>query len=354
MTTTASDADPAPRGELRTTACFMPKTDENGQPLSHERQRDNRVTVHFNPESLDITFTNSVRRGQRNQPAQVTVTETTAALSMELLFDTTLNGVDVRTETNQLARMMDPAQQQPRRNNRSRRIPSIVIFQWGTLWFEGYIDNYKEKLEFFSDQGVPLRATVTLSMTQQQRDFEPNTDVAHNTDVAGDLAPGHNVPAARSGAASGNAPVNPLGADTSVTRAVAAGHPAAGGDSAVARYVAATNGIENMRLPEVGELVLPDVRIFAGAGGSPGAGAGNGVQVGGETAARFAALKPPAPPRLRASVLFHQESHFAIHPDTDTPVFSAPGTGLQAGLASSMSADVGVGADLKPGITFED
>ena len=341
-----ANAGTPPREELQTTAIFMPKTDENGQVLSDAQQRDNKVTVHFNPESLDITFTNSVQQGRSNQPAQVSVTETTAKLAMELIFDTTLSGMDVRTETNLLARMMDPAQQRPRRNNQNRQIPSIVIFQWGTIWFEGYIDNYRERLDFFTAEGVPLRATVTLSMTQQQRDFEPNTEVATNNDVGGDILPGSRAQAARSGTPSGNAPVNPLGSNTSVSDAVSIGNSAAAGNSAVARSVAAANGIENMRLPEVGELVFANVRLSAGAGVN--------LQAKSATAGPFAKLKQSVSLSAGTGVQFNLESHFDASLGMDTNMFLGLGGGLNGGGGSSMSADVGVSADIELGITFED
>jgi hypothetical protein len=273
---------------------------------------------------------------------------------MELIFDTTLNGIDVRTETSRLARLMDPAQQRPRRNNRNRQIPSIVIFQWGTLWFEGYIDSYREKLDYFSAEGVPLRATVTLSLTQQQRDFEPRTNVNYNNDVGGTLAPGSNAEASRSGAPASNTPVNPLGSNTSVADAVASGNSAAAGNSALARSVAAANGIENMRLPEVGELVFPDGRVSAAAGFSPGVDAS--VRLGAEsgTAGQFANLKRSVSPSAGAGAPFNMESHFDASPVRDANMSLGLGGGASAGGGSSMSADVGVSADIELGITFED
>jgi len=345
---------PRPREELQTTAVFMPKTNENGQTLSDKKQREKKVTVHFNPESLDITFTNSVQKGRRNQPAQVSVTETTAKLSMELIFDTTRDGADVRIRTNLLGRMMDPAQQRPRRNNRNRKIPSIVIFQWGTIWFEGYIDSYREKLDFFSADGVPLRAVVTLSMTQQQRNFDPNTSLNPANNTAGDVTPGTNDPAARSGTFSGNSPVNRTGDDTSVTNSVAAANSMAAGNSTAARVVAALNGIENMRLPEVNELVLPNLQASAGANVSLNVQAGISLKAGSQTAAQFANLKQSMNASMGAGVSFDLESHFDTDFQLDAEISAGLDGGLGAGAEASMSADVGVSADIEPGITFED
>lgn len=336
---------PTPREELQTTAVFMPKTNENGQTLSDNEQRDKKVTVHFNPESLDITFTNSVQKGQRNQPAQVSVTETTAKLSMELIFDTTRDGADVRTRTNLIGRMMNPTQQRTRPNNRNRKIPSIVIFQWGTIWFEGYIDTYREKLDFFSSQGVPLRAVVTLSMTQQQRDFNPNNSVTISNNTAGDITPG---------TSSGNSPVNRTGADTSVTDAVAAKNSMVAGNSIATRAVAALNGIENMRLPEVNELVLPNLQASASANVSLNTQAGISLGATSQTAAQFANLKQSVKASMGVGVSFDLESDFDADFQLDDDMSAGLDAGFNAGAQASMSADVGVSADIEPGITFED
>jgi len=355
MTDTDSRAETETGENPIALAVFMPKTDENGRVLSETEQRSHKVTVHFNPESLDITFTNSVQKGRRNQPAQVSVTETSAKLSMELIFDTTLSGIDVRTETNQVARMMDPAQQRPRRGNRNRQIPSIVIFQWGTINFEGYIDSYREKLDFFSREGVPLRAAVTLSLTQQQRNFQPNTNVDYDTNMFGNgLSPGSNPQAARSAAGSGNTPLGNLGSNKSVTDAVGDRNSGAAGNSVAARGVAAANGIENMRLPEVGELVFPDVQISDGAGLSPGAGVTAGLQSQSATARQFANLKRTVNASAGAGVSLNLESHFDANQGLDINASLGLAGGMNSGDASSMSADVGVSADIELGVTFED
>jgi hypothetical protein len=352
MTDNASGSS-APGAERPATAIFMPKTNENGEILSGAEQRNNKVTVHFNPEFLDITFTNSIQQGKRNQPAQVSETETTAKLSMELVFDTTLTGLDVRTETNKLIRMMNPTQERPRRNNNNRQIPSIVIFQWGTIWFEGYIDSYREKIDFFSIQGVPLRATVTLSMTQQERKFEPRATNGAKNNLGGDLSPANNPALNRS-----NAPIKHIGFNISINDALRAGNLSASGSSALARSVAMANSVENMRLPEVKELVIPDFPLpatpqfdFTFSAASTGAGA----QLAGGTAGLFADLKKTSKSSSGAALSLGRESHFSMDGQgMDAEASFALGGGLDGGGSASMSADVGVSADIELGIRFKD
>lgn len=348
MTAEAKSKHPDLKQEKHTTAIFMPKTDEKGKTLPDAKQKANKVEVHFNPESLDITFTNSVQKGKKNQPAQVSVTEATAKLSMELIFDTTLKGIDVRTETIKLARMMDPAQKTPRKKKaQKKQIPSIVIFQWGTIWFEGYIDSYKEKIDFFSAEGVPLRATVSLSMTQQQRDFNPNEQApyAKVSITGGDIS------------LQSHAPINRIGQNTSVTDAAKNfGNPAA------ARSVAALNGIENIRLPEVDELLimepgLPQAPRFNMSMSQDGANLG--LQADGEIAGMFSNLRSAtgyggASPAGGGGLSLDMESHFNGSMGVSANASFGVGGQVDVDSNASLSADVGIFADIELGIQFEE
>ncbi len=148
-------------------------TDEDGQEISADDREP--FTVHFNPETLNLTLTNSVQKGRRGQPPQI-VTAATGKLAMQLVFDTTTSGRDVREDTSRVAMMMDPDQSATgrRRRGQNNKIPARMLFEWGTIRFTGYMDSYKEKIEFFSREGVPLRSVVDLSITQSERDFTPS------------------------------------------------------------------------------------------------------------------------------------------------------------------------------------
>ena len=50
--------------------------------------------------------------------------------------------------------------------------PPAVRFVWGTFQFDGIMEQLEESLEFFSPEGRPLRASLTLGLTQQKiREF---------------------------------------------------------------------------------------------------------------------------------------------------------------------------------------
>lgn len=325
-------------------AVFMATTDENGRDIP-ANQRE-KIKVHFNPETLDITFTNTVQKGRGRQPAQV-VNDATAKLSMELIFDTTLNGVDVRVETHKIARMMDPAQHTPRRRNGdSDKVPAIVVFQWGTIVFEGYIDSYKERIEFFSPEGVPLRAIVTLSLTQQERSFTPTQ--RNNNQSGGGSNNDLNL--------HNNAPVKRLSQNENLT------HTARKlGNSGAARDLAKQNGVENMRHPEVDEIVVANHLGRSAPNLVASAGAGLNVSAAlalDETESQFANLRS----QFSASANLTPRVNLSLAAGGDLgqslSLRGKAGFGLGgevgAEVNASLSADVGVDADIELGIQFED
>lgn len=325
-------------------AKFMAKTDARGREIPETRRV--AIPVHFNPESLDITYTNTVQRGNRNQPAQV-VNETTAKLSMELVYDTSLRGTDVRQDTHKIARLMDPSQQTPRRRNAAEvKVPAIVIFRWGTILFEGYIDSYKEKVEFFSPEGVPLRAVVTLSLTQQQRSFSPVPS------GAGPPAGGPNG----SAAPGGNDPVRPLARNESLT--ATAGDL---GDARAARELARANGVENMRHPEVDAIVVsrqPGRTAVGGAAAVPGVPTAGQPAAGDATEALFAGLRTQGAPTAGRT------PRGRLDPSVGEPAGQALSLAGRSGFGlggevddeagAGLTADVGLDADIELGIQFEE
>ena len=130
------------------------------------------IEVHFNPESLEYTLTNNLsRRGDSDRNKQY-VSQSSGKLSMELVFDTTDTGQDVRSLTIQFRKMMKP---EPERND---SVGQVVQFEWGTYRFKGVFENLRETLDYFSPKGVPLRAALHVSMAQQDGLFAENERTA--------------------------------------------------------------------------------------------------------------------------------------------------------------------------------
>ena len=120
--------------------------------------------VQFNPESLKLTLSNVNSGGdQAQRSTQQFIGSYNAKMSVDLIFDTTEDGSDVRRLTKAVAYFVI-AQEQPNSKD-NKRIPPNVRFEWGSFVFSGVADNMSETLEYFAEDGTPLRATVALSLT---------------------------------------------------------------------------------------------------------------------------------------------------------------------------------------------
>lgn len=145
-------------------------TPYNGQGKPDEGKK---LVVHFNPESLRISRRAQVAGGNPGagskdsttvqQATQSKATGYSATLSVELLFDTTDSGDDVLAYTEQIAAMVSQGTAGTSGAGESR---TRVRFLWGTLMFNGTIDSMEETVDYFSEQGKPLRSTVSLSMSE--------------------------------------------------------------------------------------------------------------------------------------------------------------------------------------------
>ena len=134
--------------------------------------------VHFNPASLQYTVSNK-EQGQGAKKKQH-VSETSAQLSMDLVFDTTDTSRDVRVDTGELVKLLSP-------DAKAKKAPRMVEFSWGTYSFTGVIEQYKETLDFFSADGVPLRASVSLTLSSKELTFADPDRAGASVD--GDVTP---------------------------------------------------------------------------------------------------------------------------------------------------------------------
>jgi hypothetical protein len=224
-------------------------------------RKGHTVPVHFNPVSLQYQLQNTMQ--QKGGGAKQYVSQSTGKLTMDLQFDTTHAGSDVRKATIEVAKLMQP----------ESRIPPTVAFEWGSYRFEGSVESYKETIDFFSPTGVPLRASVNVTLAATSETvFVGGSD---DTFAAGQAKLASldavEVPAAR-------------GSSTGSPAAVAS----RGGDPGAARALGAANGAESLRfaagasLSISAEISLAGPAAFAsgGAGLGIGGGAGFGASAG--------------------------------------------------------------------------
>ena len=138
--------------ETITHAQFIPQTG---------KAKGKAITVHFNPVSLQHTITNTLQ--EKGKDKKQYVTKSAAKLTMDLIFDTTHTGQDVRIDTGKVAQFMEPDE---------KKVPPIIEFTWGTYKFRGLVESFKETIDFFSSNGVPLRASINLTLSRQEKVFE--------------------------------------------------------------------------------------------------------------------------------------------------------------------------------------
>jgi hypothetical protein len=158
---------------------------------------------------------------------------------MDLVFDTTPTGQDVRETTEKLAKMLKP------HGPSGKQVPPLVEFGWGVYRFTGIIEQYKETLDFFAAAGVPLRATVNLTLSSLKLVF---TRGQSGATVDEGLTPDPVVVPTSPGPSGG-----PAGVASSL------------GDPRAARAIAAANGAASLRFS--GGAELAEAPALASRGG---------------------------------------------------------------------------------------
>lgn len=173
------------------------------------------IEVQFNPSTLKVTLSNSLKAdnkggsGNSKNAAQF-VEKSESSMSIELLFDTTIKwksveaNSDVRKQTKRIAeQFMQP--QDP--NSKRPKAPKRCRFQWGSFQFTGMFSSYSETLDFFAPEGIPLRATLALTLKEDRYQFDMDESVQAAKRVLPKFAPGGSgVSAAQATQAAGQNP----------------------------------------------------------------------------------------------------------------------------------------------------
>ena len=278
--------------------------------------------VHFNPASLQYTVSNK-EQGQGAKKKQH-VSETSAQLSMDLVFDTTDTGRDVRVDTGEIVKLLSP-------DAKAKKAPRMVEFSWGTYSFTGVIEQYKETLDFFSADGVPLRASVSLTLSSKELTFADPDRAGASVD--GDVTPDTVDVAEPAGGGPQNSPA-------SIANAL--GAPRA------ARAIAAANGAASLRFGVEGGLT-----VSAGAGVSASAGVGLGLGAGigasaGASASLHAGVSAGAAASISGGVTLMPAAAFSVGASAGAGI----GIGAGGGFGISAGGGIGVSAGAGAGLGF--
>jgi hypothetical protein len=222
--------------------------------FSKEKAGGKRVTVQFNPESLKVSFANQVEKqdgagDQKGSPAMQFVGAGSTKLALQLWFDVTqpipegaaptgeTEVTDVRKLTHEVAFFITPTP------DGKKFKPPATRFLWGTFQFDGIVESMEESLEFFSPEGKPLRASVSLNISQQKIQFA--------------FADPKNQPGAAAAPAPGTKPFTQAPAASTVQ-----GLADSQGKGDIWQIIAEANGIENPRMLQPGQLL--DLNVTAG------------------------------------------------------------------------------------------
>ncbi|MGC3992798.1 MAG: hypothetical protein QM779_01490 [Propionicimonas sp.] len=145
---------------------------KDGKP-SLEPDPEGVFKVQFNPTTLKISRSNNIDKGgaTTNTQKRVMPSVQSATLSFDLEFDTAEgdedgNPKDVRVLTRIVRQFAEPTEDKP------KEPPPAVEFVWGTFRFKGIVTQLTEELDYFSPEGLPLRAKVSVTITEQNPKWE--------------------------------------------------------------------------------------------------------------------------------------------------------------------------------------
>lgn len=218
------------------------------------------LTVHFNPASLKVSLSNSVKadakaKGERSTSTQF-VEKSSSTLTFELVFDTTVPDggdpgagapTDVRLKTREIAELfLKPGEA----GSGGVPAPARCQFRWGSFSFVGMVSSYGETLDFFAPEGIPLRATLALTLSEDKYQFAVDESVR--------------------AAARATPAFQPAAADAPVAKSL----QDAGRKPEDWRAVALFNGLESPRFSAELGLSLPGAELSASAGFGASASAG--------------------------------------------------------------------------------
>jgi hypothetical protein len=293
-----------------------------------------KIDVHFNPESLQFSITNNMENQGSGNSTKQYVSSSTGKLTMDLIFDSTDNGEDVRLKTSKIAKFTEPS------GSGEERAPPIVNFEWGLYKFTGMLESYQETLDYFSAEGIPLRAAINLTMSSQDKVFVDDSTSA-------------------------GLPNNAITASLNVGKG-ATGLATKAGNPSAAKAIASMNGLESMRFPGLAALELDASVSLQGPAGFASAGGGLdlgldvdiGLSIGASagvsaSAGAFSSLQNSsagASASLKLDCFIQPDASASLGIDAGS-IGLGGSSGLQGG--ASLKADVGAAGALKGRIEFD-
>jgi len=221
--------------------------DSKGKQIDPPTGKQAKVfSVQFNPQTLKLNYSNQKAGGEQPKGSSTQfVGRGVTKLSLELWFDIALalpEGStakrDVRRLTQEVQYFMTP--QKVPGSGTDKYLPPGLRFQWGSFTFVGVMDSMDETLDFFSSDGLPLRANVAISASKQEIQY----DAANAATV-------------QNRQSSGLQKYTPANAGSSLQQEAAKSNSAASSSGGPPDWkgLALANGIENPRMLAAGAML---------------------------------------------------------------------------------------------------
>ena len=189
----------------------------------------------FNPNEYTFSKRNSWSKGERkgkNVPELEFGGGDSMTLKMQLFFDTSYEGKDVSKITNEIWQLMNINSGLRDMTSTVGR-PPMVQFQWGEAWsFQAVITEISQKFTLFLDDGTPVRATLDVTFLQAK---EAGVYPGQNPTTIGQ--PGYRYRMVHEGDT-----IDWISFDEY-------------GDSAMWRFIADTNNLDNPHTLRVGQVL---------------------------------------------------------------------------------------------------
>ncbi|MFF0014115.1 hypothetical protein [Streptomyces sp. NPDC005374] len=263
------------------------------------------VEVQFNPTSLRLQYQNTRDIGGKTVKtvARQYFSVTPAVLSFDLEYDSA-EEVDAGSGagTNQpfdVRRLTAAVRHFARPGATGLKAPPVLRFSWGQFAFDGIVTQITEELDYFAPDGTPLRAKLSISVTEQDPAYEGNIIGPGGRDDKAASVPGNQQPSQVSddtGTAPGHrGTTKPEKVETAQDGESAQQLAARiGGDPAAWRSL--MNGLQSpLGLPAGAPVqVGPELTTDAGVGRAAGYAAGVGSSVT-EALAQALGLAAPVP-----------------------------------------------------------
>jgi nucleoid-associated protein YgaU len=147
------------------------------QVLDGKGNKTDEVGVLFNPTEYSLEKGNefaNINIPGLESPLLQFVRGGLGTLSMDLFFDSYEEGKDVRDYTGKITKLL--------RVEKELHAPPIVRFVWGKLIFTAVISRITQKFTMFLGDGVPVRATLSVTFNEYATEFSQKEKVLNSRD----------------------------------------------------------------------------------------------------------------------------------------------------------------------------